>query len=166
MGCAIFHGEDQQKGIDLLRTGIEKIEGTGASFTLGLGFGWRAEAHALADQEEEAQLCSEKSFDLAKIGERWGETMAHRAIAIAAAKKKSPEWNKVDNHMRESFRLAEERGARPERAINCFRYAELLREKGDMDQAKEHLNQAVDLFTEMNMSGWLEQAKKMKGKLQ
>jgi class 3 adenylate cyclase/tetratricopeptide (TPR) repeat protein len=96
MGCATFHGEDQQKGIDLLRTGIEKIEATGASFTLGLGFGWRAEAHALADQEEEAKLCAEKSFELAKIGERWGETMAYRALAIVAAKKKPIDWDEVN----------------------------------------------------------------------
>ena len=143
----------------MLCTGIEKIEGTGTSFTLGLGFGWRAEAHALADQGEDAQLCAEKSFALAKIGERWGETVAHRALAITAAKKKLSDWNKVNNHMGESLRLAKEGGTRPEQALNCLHYAELLRDKGDMVQAKKYLNQAIDLFKEINMNSWLEQAK-------
>ena len=165
MGYATFHGEERQKGIDLLRTGTEKIEATGASFTLGLGFGWRAEAHALADQEEEAQLCAKKSFDLAKIGERWGETVAYRALAIVAAKKEPPEWNKVDIHMRESLHLAEERGGKPEKAISCFRYAELLRNKGDMDQAMEYLSHAKALFTKMNMTWWIEQTENLKEKL-
>lgn len=161
MGYATFLQGKQQKGIDLIREGIEKIEATGSSFLLGIGFGWWAEAHALMGHKDEAEVCASRSIDLAKIGDRWGEFGAYRALAIAAAKKKPADWNKVDAHMGESIRLAEKRGVRPEQAISCFRYAVLLRDKGDIKQAKDYLTHAVDLFTEMNMTGWLEQADKL-----
>jgi predicted ATPase len=161
MGCATFYEGDQQKGIDMIRAGIEKIEATASSFTFGLAFGWLAEANALKGRKEMAELCARKSIDLAKIGERWGEVRAYSALAIAAAKEEQADWNTVDANMRESIRLAEERGSRPDQAISCFRYAELLRDKGDLEQARDFLTQAIDLFTEMNMTWWLEQAKKL-----
>jgi class 3 adenylate cyclase/tetratricopeptide (TPR) repeat protein len=165
MGYSTFHEGDRQKGIDLLRAGIEKIEATGSSFTLGLGYGWRAEAHALADQEEEAQLCAEKSIDLGKIGERWGEVYVYRALAVVAAKKRPPDWDKVDINMKESLRLAEERCSKPEKATGCFRYAELLRGKGDLDRAMDYLIQAKELFSKMNMIWWIEQTEKLEEEL-
>jgi class 3 adenylate cyclase/tetratricopeptide (TPR) repeat protein len=165
-GFAIFYKGEQQKGIDFLRAGTEKIEATGSRFFLGFLFGYRAEAHALAGQEEEAQICAEKSFDSVKIGERLQEIVAHRALAIIAAKKRPPQWDKAEIHMRESLRLAANRGARPEQALSCFRYAELLFDKGDREQARDHLKKAVELFTEMNMTGWLEQVNELQGKLQ
>lgn len=165
MGYSTFYEGDRQQGIDLLRAGIKKIEETGSNFTLGLGFGWRAEAHALAGQDEEAQLCANKAFDLAKIGERWGEVTAYRALAIVASKKTPPDWDKVDFYMRESLRLAEERGSIPEKATIYFRYAEILRNKGDLDQAMDYLTQAEELLSKMNMTWWIEQAEKLREEL-
>ncbi len=165
MGFAIFHEEDRQRGIDRAREGIEKIEAAGSSFSLGFAFGWLAEALALMGHKEEAKVCANKVFDLVKLGERWGEFSAYRALAIAAAKKKPTDWNKVDAHMGESLRLAEKAGARPEQAVGCFRYAELFRDKGNLKQAKDYLNQAVDLFEEMNMNWWIGQTKELREKL-
>ncbi len=166
MGYASFHEGRRQKGIDMIRAGIERIESTGSGFALGLAFGWRAEALALTGQREEAEYCAGKSIDLAKIGQLWGEVVTNRALAIVAAKKNPPDWNKVDAHMGESLSLAEKRNASPDQAIGCFRYAEMLCDKGDMERATDYLNKAIDLFTEMNMTWWLKQAKELKGKFQ
>jgi predicted ATPase len=165
MGYSAFLKGERQKGLDLFRAGIEKEEAAGSNFALGIGYGWRAEAHALADQDQEAQFCINKSFDLAKIGERWGEVFAYRALAIVAAKKTPPDWDKVDFNMKKSIRLAEQRGSKVEKATGCFRYAELLRDRGNSDQAMEYLTQAEKLFSKMNMSWWIEQTKKIKEQL-
>ena len=165
MGSSTFYDGDQQKGIALLRAGIEKIEATGSNFTLGMGYGWLAEAHALADQNEEAYLCAEKSMDLAKIGQGWGEVDAYRALTIVAAKKQPSDWDKVDFNMGKSLQLAMDRHSEPDKAICCFRYAELLRDKGDLDQATGYLIQAKELFSEMNMTWWIERAKKLEEEL-
>ena len=60
--------------------------------------------------------------------------------------------------MRESLSLAEERRGRPQFAIGCFRYAELLKQKGDSAQGQEQLGKATALFSDMKMTWWLEQA--------
>ncbi|MEE9612114.1 MAG: adenylate/guanylate cyclase domain-containing protein [Desulfatiglandales bacterium] len=165
MGYATFHEGGQQKGIDLIRKGMEKIEATGSTFSFGLAYGWLAEAHALDGHKEEAEVCANKVSDSIKLGERWGEVVAYRALAIMAAKGKPADWNKVDAHMGESLRLAEERGARPDLAIGCFRYSELLRDKDDLDQARNYLNRATGLFSEMEMAWWLEQAEELEKRL-
>ncbi len=46
-------------------------------------------------------------------------------------------------------------------ANGYFRHAELLRKKGDPEQVRENLSKATMLFTEMEMTGWLEQAEKL-----
>jgi len=81
-----------------------------------------------------------------------------RVLAMVAAQETPHDWHKVDEHMSESLRLAEERGARPELAISHFRYAELLLRKGDSAQAGEQLDKAGTLFREMEMTWWLQQA--------
>ena len=76
-----------------------------------------------------------------------------------------PDWDKVDFNMKKSLRLAEGRGSKAEKATGCFRYTELLRDKGDLDRAGEYLTQAEKLFSKMNMSWWIEQTKKLKEEL-
>ena len=53
--------------------------------------------------------------------------------------------------MAEGARLAGERGERPYAALTHFRYAECLHKKGDLDAAREQLDQAEALFRDMGM---------------
>ena len=53
------------------------------------------------------------------------------------------------------------RGARPDRAITHYRYAELLHEKGDPEQAREQFAKATALFRDMEMTWWLEQVEEL-----
>ncbi len=54
--------------------------------------------------------------------------------------------------------MAQERGARPDLAITRFRYAELLRGKGNFERAGKELDNSSELFCQMEMTWWLEQA--------
>lgn len=165
IGCATFYGGERKKGIDLIQDGIKKIEAVGSTFTLGLAFGWLAEAHALDGNKEEAEVCANRVFDLIQLGERWGEALAYRALAIVAAKEKPVDWDRVDAQMREGLRLSEKRGARPDLAIGCFHYAELLLNRGDLKPGRDYLEKANGLFSEMEMTWWLEPVKELRKKL-
>ena len=45
------------------------------------------------------------------------------------------------------------------------RYAECLHKKGDLDEAREQLDQAEALFRDMGMDWWTEQAEGLRGRI-
>ena len=47
-----------------------------------------------------------------------------------------------------------------------FRYAECLHKKGDLDAAREQLDQAEALFRDMGMDWWTEQAEGLRGRIE
>ncbi len=56
-------------------------------------------------------------------------------------------------------------GVRPDVAITHFRHAEILHKKGDLDDAREQLDQAEALFRDMEMTWWSDQAKGLRGRI-
>ena len=157
-GYGTFMSGERQEGIELMQAGCQTVEATGSHMVLSLVYACLAEIHALADDPAMACSFADKSLQLGHHGEKEGEVIAYRALALAAAKQSPPAWDEVDAHMRQSIRLAEETGARPGLGVSNFRYSDLLREKGDLARASEHLRNAAGLFREMGMAWWLEQA--------
>ncbi len=49
--------------------------------------------------------------------------------------------------------------------VSHFRYAEILHKKGDLDAAREQLDQAEALFRDMGMDWWTEQAEGLRGRI-
>ena len=160
-GYAVFMLGDAATGLQLLRNGIDLIESTGSRFCLSWLYGYLAECQALAGNAEDAVIAAEKCLDVRHFGDRWKEQQAYRALALAAALGPHPDWEQVDGHIVESLRLAEGKNARPDLAITCFRYAALLRDKGNSKQAQGYLERATDLFQEMTMTWWFEEAEQL-----
>jgi len=70
---------------------------------------------------------------------------------VDTALEDGPDGYKADNHYEQSMQLAQERLTRPDLSIVHFRYAECLHKKGDLDPARERLDQAENLFRDMGM---------------
>ena len=74
-----------------------------------------------------------------------------------------------DEHLPSEFRLAIElartRKFNPFVSLLGFRYAECLHKKGDLDAAREQLDQAEALFRDMGMDWWTEQAEGLRRRL-
>ena len=120
---------------------------------------WLAELLVLEqDPEGAAEICQKIARLKKETGQGTGDVNMHRVLGMIAMQETPPDWNKVGEHMAESIRLARERGAAPELAITHFRYAGLHRQKGDLAGAREQLDLANGLFSEMEMTWWLEQA--------
>ena len=145
-------------------------EGYDKSKALGTGFlqydGWLAEVLALAGKLDNAKkivrTIQEKRKETAQTS---ADVTVYRALGIVAAQESPPDWKQVCEHMNRSLRLAGKRRERPNSAITHFRYAELLREQGDQNQARQQLTKAAALFRAMEMTWWLEQAEKLKERL-
>ena len=90
---------------------------------------------------------------------------AYRAFTIAAALGDLPDWDRARKQFRQTVRLAAKWEARPDLAVTHFRFAEILHKKGDLDAAREQLDQAAALFADMEMTWWSEQAKKLRGRI-
>ncbi len=119
----------------------------------------------MAGMSEEAVTYANKVFQFSESGERVGETTAERALAIAAAQRDHSDWDKAREHLGEAIRMAKERDERPILAISHFRYAECMHKKGDLDAAREQLDQAEALFRDMGMDWWRSQAEGLRGRI-
>jgi hypothetical protein len=67
--------------------------------------------------------------------------------------------------MDESLAIATSRKFLPETAVTHFRYAELLHARDNVEQARIHVLAASELFADMNMTWWSEQAAELRSTL-
>lgn len=156
-GWAAFMLGRTDEGLDLMRKGLATMEDSGSRQGTGLYASWIADASALAGREDDARRYAQKALDfLARFGEGNGEAPAYRALAIAEACGPIPDWNVVEDHMRESVRAAEQRGERPQLAITCLRHAQFALKQGDSAFARAQLDRAQALFAETGMRWWPE----------
>ncbi len=160
-GFYLFMSGDPEAGKTLMLAGLSRAT-EGGSQGMPIIIAWHAEAMAMRVPMADARAIIANASDSAeRNGLYVGRPTLDRARAIVAARETPPDWDKVDAHMQAAIQFTLERGARPDLAITHYRYAELLAKKGDLDQAREQLDQAIDLFREMEMTWWLEQAERL-----
>ena len=165
-GIATFMLGQREEGIELMKEGGKLIEATGSHLTLTLIHGWLAESCAASGAVEDAVLYASKVLERGLVSDKVGEAMAHRALAVAASLEIPPDWGRVEDHIEESIHLSQDRGERPNLGICFFRSTEILHKKGDLPEASKQLGKATILFTDMEMTWWLEQAEALRGRLE
>jgi tetratricopeptide (TPR) repeat protein len=165
-GFARFLSVPDREGISMMEKGIKLVESTGSHMALSFHYAWLAEAHALAGDTRRGLAAGERSLEILQFGERWGEVIARRALAMVEAGTTDPDWGVVDEHMQASLRLARERGERPNLALAHLRHAEILHKKVDLARARVEIDQASKLFLDMDMTWWGEQAEALRGRIE
>ena len=94
-----------------------------------------------------------------------GRVNCEFAQALMAAHQAPHDWPAAEAHADAALKLAEKLERRPDLAVGHLDYAKLLAEKGDVERAQEQLQFATNLFTDMEMSWWLEQAEELEKRL-
>lgn len=160
-GCATFMAGNVDPGLSLTRQGVQRLEESGAVVNISTAFGLLAEMLCLANQPDEAAAYADKAVAHLRHGSGWAAaTRAYRARAMAAAKR--ADWKSAASDMQKSLSSAQTLGYRPDLAVSHFRYAELLRNRSDLAQASSQLDEASELFTEMEMTWWISEASKLR----
>jgi hypothetical protein len=149
-------------GIALMREAIRTVRAAGTTLATSIFLGRLAEGLALSGDTVGVRNVAEDYGAVLKMGNRWGQVLVERALGIAGALEGSAGWRR---HFEDSIRFAMERRARPELALSHFRYAEALAKTGDVSGARKQLETAEALFLEIGMTGWLERAGVLRGKL-
>lgn len=67
----------------------------------------------------------------------------------------------ADEHIQRSIELATVRGQRPFLAQAHFYHSRILARRGEATAASTALNRATDLFEQMDMTGWLTEARRL-----
>jgi tetratricopeptide (TPR) repeat protein len=163
-GYALFMAGDQQAGLALTGEAVQQLEGPRPLVNVADAFGRLADMLGLAGRGDDAAPYAEKALAHLRTGTGYtAETRAYRARAIASAAR--GDWASVDSDMQKSLVNAKTFEYRPELGVGYFRYAELLRDKGEPERAHEQLDQAVELFTALDMTWWMEQADRLRVRL-
>jgi class 3 adenylate cyclase/tetratricopeptide (TPR) repeat protein len=144
-GAALFNSGRQDKGLRLMREAIQILTSTDSVLALRFLFSLFAECLAVHGDNLEAESVNQKALALSHSGQKWGEIINCRTLALLAAAKSHTDWNQVDSHMKRSIKLAKEKKSLPELVVSLFRYAGLFEKKGDKDRAELYWNQARDL---------------------
>ena len=144
-GAAIFYSGSQDKGLRLMREAIQMLVRTDSVIALRFFYSLFAECLAVHGDNLEAESLIQKAQALNQSGQKWGEIVSCRALALLAAAESQPNWNQVESYMGRSIKLAKEREAHPELVVSLFRYADLLGQKGDKNRAESYWKQARDL---------------------
>ncbi len=164
-GWATAMSGEFEEGRRQLKEGIQQLDAVALPIARHWAYGAMAEICCLVGKFDDAKSFGRKGLDYVNSQDLFGESMAFRALAMAAAEEEYPDWSEVDRLMSEAIEKADSNGKRPDLSVTRFRYAEILQKKGDLGGAHTELGQAIELFREMEMSWWLEQAEKLEKSL-
>ena len=148
-----------EDGLPLLEDGVRLTEELGvkaylASWTVNLAGGLLA-----AGQTERAREVAQRALDLALAHkERGHQAYALRLLGEIAARGEPRDLARAEKDLIQARTLAEELGMRPLLGRILLSLGEMHRLAGDHARAEAHIFRSMNLFREMDMRHWLEEA--------
>jgi tetratricopeptide (TPR) repeat protein len=156
----------QPASLGLMAEALRWKEESGALQNISSLHGFLAEALYFAGRFDEAANYVEHALEGLATGSAYGaEPRAYRIRALTTAQRHSPDWTAICADLERGLATATAFGYRPELALVHASYAKLLRDKGDLDQARLHLAEADELFMKTEMTWWLEQFSGLRAEL-
>jgi class 3 adenylate cyclase/tetratricopeptide (TPR) repeat protein len=128
-----------------------------------LNFGWLTQIMVGLGRYSDARRYAARAFQRARKGDRLGEAMAARAMAVAAAQRHG--WRSPSHYMRLARASAERRGAMHEAAQNRLCEAEIALLEGKVMQARWLCKEAEDQFLQLNMDYFATRASRLADQL-
>jgi tetratricopeptide (TPR) repeat protein len=140
-----------EEGLELFRRGTLWHPHSRAS--------WLGEGLLRLDRTADAQRVTSHALKLAtEAGARRDEALALRVLGNVYSRAERLEPGKAEQHYKQSLGLSQTLGMRPLAAHCHLGLGRLYQRTGREDQARAELGAARDLYREMNMQFWLEQA--------
>jgi tetratricopeptide (TPR) repeat protein len=147
------------KGLSLLQQAIDQAANMGLVSFKPLWIAWLGQANLLAGRIDNALPLAGQALDLSrKHKERGSEAWALRLLGDIHSHPDAIDAEKADENYRQALALAEELGMRPLIAHCRKGLGALYGRTGQEDKARTELTAAMDMYREMEMTFFLEQA--------
>ena len=157
LGSAYTMAGRLNEALPLLQEAVERSAGTKVLMDHPLFMAQLGNARLLTGAIDEATRLGERSLALAREqGSRGNEGWVLRLLGEAAALQVPPDREKAYECFQQAAAISEGLGMRPLLAQCHFGLGRFARRMNDVEQAKQHLTMAANLFIEMDMRFWAE----------
>jgi class 3 adenylate cyclase/tetratricopeptide (TPR) repeat protein len=147
-----------EEGVSSLQQALAGYASAGIGYLRSMSMVQLGEAHLVAGRMEESWDLGTRAVVLAReCGERGHEAWAHHLLGETESHRDGSDVATAESHYAASTALAAELGMRPLIAHCRFSLGKLRGQRGERG-ATEHLTTAMNLFREMGMGFWFEQA--------
>jgi len=161
LGGSLFMNGRKEEGLLKMQEGIEMMEKSKIYVLFSMHYYHLAYCYAKAEMREKAKEAANKGLEWIPKGMKGFDSLGYYALAIVEAQNNQSNHQLVDETIVKGFSLCKEREQHPYLAQGYLEYAQILFNRKDQQKAKNYLNQAIEMFSEMKMSWWLEQAREL-----
>ena len=151
------------RDLQVVRGATSWVEERKGALLSSLSYGWLADGAVTLGQFTEARYAAARLFVAARAGDPFGEPMACRALARAAAAGRDD--RRADHYLERALRSARARGAPHEVAVTQLCRAAVEIDRGRGVAARESLDLASRQFESMAMRWHLAQADDLRRRL-
>jgi class 3 adenylate cyclase/tetratricopeptide (TPR) repeat protein len=144
-GAALFNSGEQEAGLTGMGQSIDMITRMDSVLALRYLYSLFAENLAVYGNYQEAESTNNKAMALSQSGQKWGEIINYRTMGLLSATERDPDWHQVVTHMKKSIALSTRMGAVTELVAGLYRFADIMKMKGDTDRAKAYYLQGRNL---------------------
>jgi DNA-binding SARP family transcriptional activator/uncharacterized protein HemY len=159
LGLILCRREDYPQAFDHLEEAASICGDIECEWLLPETYRVMAEVCLARGEVTEALECGQASLEMAhKIGDEVFEGVAHRVLGKVMALGHQ-RWKEGERHFSKSIDILTALGNEHELAKSYYECGLVLRDKGEVDRAQEHLSQAIEIFERTGATERLERAK-------
>jgi predicted ATPase len=148
-GCILALTGKPSDAIQMITTGMTGLRSTGSTIFTPWCFSYLARAHAEAGQFDDAWRCiGEAMSAIETTEEKWFEAEVHRIAGEIALKPPQPDAAKVEAYFERALAVARQQQAKSWELRAAMSMAQLWRDQGKPQQARELLAAVYGWFTE------------------
>jgi tetratricopeptide (TPR) repeat protein len=157
-GLSLFSLGEHDAGLALLEEALRWHDTTGTRLCVSWSHGAFAEALARAGRLEEAAAQARAALARAQKGDRIGMVMAHRALALVAARQ---DPGTARAHLEEAFAAARQKRSPREEALTRLCAARVFQAGGALSQARAEAQAAHDALSAVGMAHFADEARSL-----
>ena len=148
-GCIMVLTGDAGKGVELLKSGINEIQSTGATYSIPLYYSYLGKGLAELRRFGEASQCVQEALQVvSRTKENWWESDIRRVAGEIVLMSASPEMAKAEQFLRGALAVAQDQKAKLLELRATLSLARLLRAQNKSHEAFELVERIYSWFTE------------------